>query len=1135
MRLLQIKPDGDISLTWFRGDSIPRYAILSHTWGKDEEEVTYQELLSKQGKEKAGFAKIRWCGEQAKRDGLQYFWVDTCCINKESSQELTESINSMFVWYKNAERCYVYLTDVSGGHLGENEEVRAVGRWKPAFRKSRWFSRGWTLQELIAPNSVEFFSREGTFLGSKDSLRETIQEVTNISCAALKGQSLETFDTAERLSWMQRRQTTRGEDMAYCLLGIFDVHMPLIYSEGEVKAMTRLRFEIDSGVRSSVHKLTRGQQESLLRSLRFEQIDARQANIKTAHSKTCRWLLTKTEYLEWLEQDLLERHHGFLWIKGKPGAGKSTIMKFALTYARQTMKDRAIISFFFNARGGSLEKSTNGTYRSLLLQLLEHILNIRGSLDFLAGQYDRVDQRWSQPELEELIKTAIQAMDPQPIMCFIDALDECDESQVRDMISFFEQLGALAISSGLHLRICLSSRHYPHITIEKGIELILDGQKGHKQDITNYVGSELKIGKSELAQEIRAKLQEKAMDVFMWVVLVVGILNKEHDRGRVHALRQRLNDISSDLDALFHDILTRDLENRDEVVLCLQWVLFAQCTLPPEQLYFAILAGVDSKGLSTWDSVNITPKVIKRFVLDSSRGLVEVVGLKSQKVQFIHESVRDFLLEGGLGKVWPDLRDEFEGRSHENLKQSCCTYLSQDFFSDLLIPAKLPKANSPKAASLRHRLSNAFPFLEYAIQNTLLHADAAQGLSVPQRDFISDFDFSRWIRLHNIFEKDQIRRHHEDARSLYILAELECSHLVALDESISDCFHLGIERYRCPMFAALATQSIVTVKMLKASLASRDGVQKRLQRLEEQTICGENYPLQLDRSFQFSEAERGVLEIVLPWHDEKMLAAVLEITPSTSLQPTSIRPYLLIAIRERDLRALELCLNEIWHFRDKALQLLWETCLSQLLWAGIMQGSLDVVKLLLKDPYRPNKDISHFLSSLWTTVCFDPAIVKSMVDSGKIDVDSRDKHQRTLLFHAAQKACLKTVDILLDSEQVSVNKADVNGDTPLAAICARADKGADGLTIIKRLLEIEGVEVNPKPGSGRRPPLLCAIEAGDIGAIRLLLDKGDADLDLEYNPFAMTPRYAITCSIHPEVSTFFKEWSVTGRSRQSSR
>lgn len=236
MRLLEYKDVGEFGLTEeFIGDNIPQYAILSHTWGEAADEVSFKDMVDGTAQDKRGYKKIRFCGEQAKRDSLRYFWVDTCCIDKSNNTELSEAINSMFQWYRNATKCYVYLADVSkSGQIP----------WEPAFRKSRWFTRGWTLQELIAPKVVEFFSEEGERLGNKTSLGHLISEITGIPARALQANDLGNFTIAERLSWKDSRETTREEDLAYSLLGICGVHLSLIYGEGRDNAFKRLHEEI---------------------------------------------------------------------------------------------------------------------------------------------------------------------------------------------------------------------------------------------------------------------------------------------------------------------------------------------------------------------------------------------------------------------------------------------------------------------------------------------------------------------------------------------------------------------------------------------------------------------------------------------------------------------------------------------------------------------------------------------------------------------------------------------------------------------------------------------------------------------------------------------------------------------------
>jgi hypothetical protein len=242
MRLLKLNDDGRFSLVWFPKDEIPPYAILSHTWGRGEDdEVTFKDLIDGTGDKKKGFQKLQFCGNQAKADDLHYFWVDTCCIDKSNNNELTTAINSMFRWYQNASRCYVYLSDVSV-HTQDGQSRHL--EWESAFRNSRWFTRGWTLQELLAPKIVEFYSRDRTRLGDKRSLEQQIHEVTGIAVEALQGRHLRDFSVEERLRWREKRQTTEEEDGAYCLLGIFEIFISLKYGEGRKNAMDRLQRKV---------------------------------------------------------------------------------------------------------------------------------------------------------------------------------------------------------------------------------------------------------------------------------------------------------------------------------------------------------------------------------------------------------------------------------------------------------------------------------------------------------------------------------------------------------------------------------------------------------------------------------------------------------------------------------------------------------------------------------------------------------------------------------------------------------------------------------------------------------------------------------------------------------------------------
>lgn len=217
---------------------VPPYAILSHTWEGDE--VIFDDFQYNTATRKPAWKKVWNACQRTKKDGLRYIWIDSCCIDKRNAAELDESINSMFAYYKKAEVCYAYLADVP---------VCDLNRPSSPFKRSRWFTRGWTLQELLAPTEVVFFSQDWTELGSKNihkrnTLCTTLSRITHIDEDILMHRKpIESASVAQRMCWAAHRKTTRPEDIAYCLVGIFSVRMSFIYGEKE-KAFIRLQEHI---------------------------------------------------------------------------------------------------------------------------------------------------------------------------------------------------------------------------------------------------------------------------------------------------------------------------------------------------------------------------------------------------------------------------------------------------------------------------------------------------------------------------------------------------------------------------------------------------------------------------------------------------------------------------------------------------------------------------------------------------------------------------------------------------------------------------------------------------------------------------------------------------------------------------
>ncbi|KAF2728404.1 HET-domain-containing protein, partial [Polyplosphaeria fusca] len=375
----------------FIGNNIPPYAILSHTWGSKDDEVSFQDIKNNVGKRKLGYQKIRFCGKQAKDDNLAFIWVDTCCIDKTSSAELSEAINSMFQWYQNAKICYAYLSDVSNEISGD--ESQSVQRQKSALQQSKWFTRGWTLQELLAPASVEFFSKDWERLGNKQYLKQTIHEITKVPLEVLEGAPVSRYSVEERFSWASNRQTARVEDESYCLLGIFDIHMPLIYGEGKEKALKRLQKEVKESQGETAANLSHNikannpaRDASLSKILRWLAAPDPSVNYQKAFKQrqqdTGLWFLESELYTNWRVDDASS-----IWLYGIPGCGKtilsSTVLQDILQHC--DIKLGQVAAYFYFDFNDVKKQHADLMLRSLVCQLLQQSVEIPTGLDTLSS------------------------------------------------------------------------------------------------------------------------------------------------------------------------------------------------------------------------------------------------------------------------------------------------------------------------------------------------------------------------------------------------------------------------------------------------------------------------------------------------------------------------------------------------------------------------------------------------------------------------------------------------------------------------------------------------------------------------------------------------------------------------------
>ncbi|EGX48575.1 hypothetical protein AOL_s00080g204 [Orbilia oligospora ATCC 24927] len=417
-----------------------------------------------------------------------------------------------------------------------------------------------------------------------------------------------------------------------------------------------------------------------LQSLSFLEIDNRRDNIEKPIRNTCDWFFETEVFTQWLQRQDIELHNGVLWIKGKPGAGKSTLLKHTLNHCERLLKDHMIAAYFFSARSSErLEKSFIGMLRSLIYQVLDQDSQLcQNFISYFRKKKKKHGPKiwnWSEGELKDLFIRAV-TQSQRPIVLFVDALDECDEAEIRAVVAYLENLSSVAIASKTDLSICLSSRHYPTITMQKSLQIILESHINHQKDIEIYIQERLTPMIPE-TQWIRAGVRTRAEGVFMWAVLVVEMLNRAFDEGDIAAVEYKLRQIPQGLEKVFLDLLGKDNTHKEETLLILQWQLFVASDLEPQGLYEAVIAGTAPESLVPEARQNplITLDVIKRYITSTSKGLIEV-SKSSLRSQFIHETVRDFLLRNQrLETLYPILKDQMVKASHKRLAGCCLTAL----------------------------------------------------------------------------------------------------------------------------------------------------------------------------------------------------------------------------------------------------------------------------------------------------------------------------------------------------------------------------------------------------------------------------------------------------------------------------
>jgi hypothetical protein len=612
-------------------DDVPPYAIRSHRCLQpDAAEPTFQDLRRGLGQEKPGYKKIEFCGEQAERDGLEYFWVDTCCINKENHSEHQHALRSMFHWYRRSEKCYVYLNDVCGSNTS------IIPRsWLSEFYKSSWFTRGWTLQELLAPRSVEFFTCEGARLGSKILLAEQVSEITRIPASALNGRTLSHFSREERFRWSQSRKTTIPEDRAYSLLGIFGVDMPIAYGEGAGGAIRRLEEAIE-------------RRNICIRDIRLSDPRDDKKRIEEAKGGLLKdaycWALQTSEFQQWRGTE----DSSILWIKGEPGKGKTMLLCGMIEELEQSSGRMPVLSYFFCQATDRRADNATAVLRGLIYMFVHQwpslVSHFQAKHDTAGKALFEDVNAWV--ALADILRSMLEDPLLDGAYIVVDALDEC--SADRDKLLNFI---VAASSIRANIKWIVSSRNWSDVEkafrgAGQAVKLSLElNEDSISAAVTTYIQFKVK----ELAQRnhydkveqdaVQHNLECNARGTFLWVALVCQEL-LDVDGWEAKELSQ---EFPPGLEPFYRRMLEQILHSKRSK-LCKEVLAIASVVRRP--LSLEEMSALVSGGPSDCSK----PEAWVSIVEDCGSFLT----LRDKVISFVHQSAKDFLVRKAHSDIFPN-------------------------------------------------------------------------------------------------------------------------------------------------------------------------------------------------------------------------------------------------------------------------------------------------------------------------------------------------------------------------------------------------------------------------------------------------------------------------------------------------
>lgn len=863
-------------------------------------------------------------------------------------------------------------------------------------------------------------------------------------------------------------------------------------------------------------------EKACLQSLHFTEMHSRKNDVTDPAPSTCTWLLKHPKYREWLGQG-----HGMLWIKGKPGAGKSTLLKHALeTAERESKVGITLVSFFFHGRGAPMQKTVLGLFRSLLHQILQKNRDLLSKLTSLykrssetEGEFGR-KWNWHEKQLQNFFKqNVVDAARTHPIRIYIDALDECGEDVATELVEFLRCLAA-------PISICFSCRHYPFVALEGGNEVCVEHE--NEQDIESYINDKINthVQRVDIAQVIRDEMVSRSNSNFQWVVLVLPrVLRLHKSRKSLAAIQTVIRNIPAELSELYTTLLDFvDEDERVQSLRLLQWISFAFRPLTLSELRCALAVGLEMnyKSLRECQVSGLyvdTDEDMERIVCDRSKGLAEVSNWPGVRiVQFVHQSVKDFLLEQGFQSLDYASAGTVVGRGHFRLSRSCFKYFLMEEVQDFATstPSTSRSTEATATSQKRIRLENDCPMLSYSVEYLFRHVQEVDVANMSQNDLVA-LSYKRidgtllqsWFAVFAVFKDDFIGGtllHAASAYNLISVVKVILARNVWADpkDKSGDT----------PLSRAAANGHNVVVDMLMnrddvdvnsknkrcrtpLSMASKCGHEAMVMMLLNRPDVDVNTKDEDGGTPLSLAVERGneaIVEILLNRDDVDVNSRDKNSDTPLFIASTGMQETMVKILLNRD----DVDVNSKNRYGDTPFS------------GAARSGYVSITKLFLERGVHLSQTHGQLTTALSEAAGKGQSGLMELLLQCNAKIDSTNDKGRTPLSYAAPQGCYEIVKLLLQYN-ANVNSRDYQGRTPFSY----AVSWGGCYEIVKLLLQYNA-NIDSRDNRGRTP-LSYAASQGCFNIVKLLLPYNvnvNARDNLERTPLSYAALYGCCMTVN---------------------